>query len=122
MQPEDVLKQYETRINLHVFDDLAPLISDEAVFWFSDGSHSGIDEIRAAFEQTWNNIQDEAYWLEGLKWIAKGDRTASCTYSFHWKEMSGDNPASGNGRGTTVLRKEADAWKIIHEHLSPSTK
>ncbi|ASQ03370.1 hypothetical protein GOB91_29820 [Sinorhizobium meliloti] len=24
----------------------------------------------------------------------------------------------GGGRGTTILRREANVWKIIHEHLS----
>ncbi|WP_245622300.1 nuclear transport factor 2 family protein [Devosia epidermidihirudinis] len=26
---------------------------------------------------------------------------------------------SGEGRGTSVLRAGPDAWRIVHEHLSP---
>ena len=44
MRPEDVLDLYETKIKLRSFDELAPLIADDAVFWFSDGSHYGMDE------------------------------------------------------------------------------
>lgn len=39
MTPLDTLKAYEAKINLHDFDEVAPLISGEAVFWFSDGTH-----------------------------------------------------------------------------------
>ncbi|MDW9413919.1 nuclear transport factor 2 family protein [Sinorhizobium meliloti] len=28
----------------------------------------------------------------------------------------------GGGRGTTILRREANVWKIIHEHLSQFPK
>lgn len=116
-RPEDVLRQYEDKINLHRFDELVPLISSEATFWFSDGSHSG-EAIRAAFEQAWQAVRDETYWLDDLKWIAVGDEAASCTYRFHWKGMVGGQPLAGGGRGTTVLRRESGVWKIIHEHLS----
>ncbi len=78
---EDVLKQYETKINLHSFEAVEALISDEVVFWFSDGSFCGKPEINAAFEKTWNLIRNETYWLENLVWIARGDEAASCTYT-----------------------------------------
>jgi ketosteroid isomerase-like protein len=118
MRPEDVLDLYETKIKLRSFDELAPLIADDAVFWFSDGSHYGMDEIRAAFERTWRKVQDEVYWLENLRWVAVSDDAASCIYAFHWKGLWDGKAFEGKGRGTTVLRREADKWKIVHEHLS----
>jgi len=117
-RPEDVLRQYEDKINLHRFDELVPLISSEATFWFSEGSFSGTSEIRSAFEKTWQAIQDESYWLEDLRWIAVGDDAASCTYGFRWRGTVDGQVRSGGGRGTTVLRREAGQWKIVHEHLS----
>ncbi len=118
MTPADALKLYETRINLHVFDELVPLIAPDATFWFTDGSHTGIEEIRRAFERTWNDLQDETYWLEDLEWIALGDRAAACTYQFHWKTTIDGVVHAGAGRGTTVLRLDDGSWKIAHEHLS----
>lgn len=118
MTPEDILKLYETRINLHQFDQIAPLLSNDAVFWFSDGSHTGIDKIKGAFERTWQEIQNEVYWLEELNWIAAGDNAASCIYRFHWKGIIDGQLQEGYGRGTTVMRKVAGQWKIVHEHLS----
>jgi len=118
MHPEITLKDYEDHINLHDFSRLEPLISDDAVFWFNDGSHFGLAEIRAAFELTWQKFPLEAYWLEELNWIAKGDHAAGCTYHFCWETTIGEKTVSGGGRGTTLLRTEGGIWKIVHEHLS----
>ncbi|WP_105405125.1 DUF4440 domain-containing protein [Neorhizobium sp. T7_12] len=118
MGPQDHMKLYETRINLRRFDEVEPVISPEATFWFTDGTHSGIAEIRAAFEETWRNLQNEIYWLEDVTWIAVGAEAASCTYRFRWKADIDGKTFEGEGRGTTVLRKEGSEWKIIHEHLS----
>ena len=37
---------YETRIDMRRFNEAAPLISAEAVFWFTDATHRGIDAIK----------------------------------------------------------------------------
>lgn len=116
--PQAILELYGERINHHRFDDLVDLLSEEASFWFSEGSFRG-DAIRKAFERTWNHVKDEHYWLEDITWIAIGDRAASCTYRFRWRGVIEGKPSQGAGRGTTVLRLEAGGWKIVHEHLSP---
>lgn len=115
---EAVLALYCERINNHRFDDLMPLISDDAVFWFGDGSHAGIAAVRAAFEATWGRLADERYWLSDLHWLASGDTAAACCYRFHWQATIAGAPANGQGRGTTVLAREARGWRIVHEHLS----
>ena len=118
MGPQDHMKLYEAKINLRRFDEVEPLISADATVWFTDGTHRGTAEIRAAFEETWKNLQNEIYWLEDVDWIAVGDKAASCTYRFCWKANIDGKTVEGEGRGTTVLRKEGSEWKIIHEHLS----
>ncbi len=75
-----VMAEYAERINHHDFGDVAPLIADDAVFWFSDGSHSGLAAIRAAFEATWAVLTEEIYRIEALRWIAAGDGAASCIH------------------------------------------
>lgn len=114
-----VMERYAKRIDHHDFDAVAPLIADDAVFWFNDGSHSGLAAIRAAFEATWAVLTEEIYRIESLRWIATGDRAASCIYTFHWQATVNGERESGSGRGTSVLAKHADGWKIVHEHLSP---
>ena len=88
------------------------------MFWFSDGSHRGIEAIRAAFEATWRALPGETYWLEDVEWIANSDVAAACIYRFNWTAPAGDRQISGSGRGTTVLKRADSRWRIVHEHLS----
>lgn len=115
---DTVLARYAAHINQHHFDDLVPLIAEDAQFWFSDGTHCGIAAIRTAFEATWDTLSDETYWLEDLSWISRGDIAASCIYRFCWIATVDGVRRSGSGRGTTVLARRDDGWKIVHEHLS----
>ncbi|SHF16442.1 Ketosteroid isomerase homolog [Kaistia soli DSM 19436] len=116
--PADLLDLYRSRINNHRFDDVAPLIAEDAIFWFNDGSFEGIAAIRSAFEETWQRFPLESYWLDTVAWVARDDRAAACTYHFHWTATVDGRPVSGGGRGTTVMRRDRDGWLIAHEHLS----
>jgi ketosteroid isomerase-like protein len=118
MTARDVLKSYEVLLNRRDFDALAELIAADAVFWFSDGSHRGLAEIRAAFDATWRALPEEIYWLDQLEWLAEGDLAAACAYRFNWRAVRNGEPISGTGRGTTVLSRSGGRWQIVHEHLS----
>lgn len=119
MSAREVLKAYEDRINRQNFDLLIDLIAPDATFWFSNGTHSGMAAIRAAFEATWQVMgPSERYWLDELEWIAEGDSAAACIYRFNWEITVDGKRDSGSGRGTTVLRRVGDRWWIVHEHLS----
>ncbi len=109
---------YGERINRRRFAEVAPLIDENAVFWFTDGSHVGHKAIRSAFERTWASLVNETYWLEDLQWLAMDEAAAGCTYRFHWTAEIDGQPRAGAGRGTTVLRRSDSGWKIVHEHLS----
>ena len=118
MSPQNHMKLYEEKLKSQRFNEVEPLISADAIFWFSDGTHRGLAEIKSAFERTWQTLRNETYWLEEIDWIAEADTVASCVYRFRWRaEIDGKN-CEGEGRGTTVLRREGSEWKIIHEHLS----
>lgn len=118
MGPRELLAEYEQRLGEHTFDAVQPLIAADAVFWFNDGSYSGLTAIQGAFERTFAAFPLERYWLEDVRWIASGDAAAACVYRFRWTAMSSGRQLNGGGRGTTVLRLENGAWKIVHEHLS----
>lgn len=117
MTARETLAAYERVINAHDFSLLLEMIAPDATFWFSDGTHREIAEIRAAFERTWAAFgPDEHYWLDQHDWIAEGDNAAICIYRY--KRTSGGQ--SGSGRGTTVLSRRSGRWQIAHEHLSPN--
>ena len=50
---------------------------------------------------------------------AEGLATAVYLFEFHWSGIINEKPASGLGRGTSVLIKEADRWLLLVEHLGP---
>ena len=120
MTPMEFLQLYERKASSRRFEDVAPLIADDAVFWFNDGSYVGMELIREAFERTWAlEIQDEKYWLDNIRWLVEEERFAVCSFSYHWTGVvKGKFKELGTGRGTCVLRRSGSDWKIIHEHLS----
>lgn len=94
------------------------MISRNAVFWFSDGSYSGTDNIRRAFEETWKTIQEEEYRISGLEWIHKSNDCAVCIYNIVSEGKINGKTVQVIGRGTNVLLLEETGWKIVHEHMS----
>ena len=118
MTAREALKAYELGLNAHRLDAVADLIAPDAAFWFSDGNQRGVDAIKAAFEKTWQVLNNDAYWLDEVEWIAEGKTAAVSIYQFNWKSEGDGRALSGSGRGTTVLRRVAGRWQIVHEHLS----
>lgn len=115
---ETFLAEYVRRTNTHRFDEVAPLVDEEAVFWFTSGSWRGLAAIRAAFERTWAMILDEVYTVEDVEWLTVDDASATCIYTYHWRGMIDGVSREGSGRGTNILRKDGGQWRIVHEHLS----
>ncbi len=45
------------------------LVADDATYWFTDGSFTGIDSIADAVQRTFDEIQDETYTISDLHWV-----------------------------------------------------
>src|SRR5258708_1085008 len=105
MTPVEFLRDYEQRTNTHPFPEVAPLIADNAVYWFNDGSFQGKDAIKQAFEKTWASIQDEHYAIENMQWLVDDEHIAVCVYLFRWQGKVEGQLMQGVGRGTSVLEK-----------------
>lgn len=112
------LQEYAQRTNTHRFEEVAPLIAEDAVYWFSDGSFRGKDAIKQAFEKTWAFIQDEHYAIEDVQWLVDDERSAVCIYLFRWRGQVAGQTMQGAGRGTSILARRDGKWQVIHEHLS----
>ena len=118
MTPAEFLHEYERRTNTHRFEEVAPLIADNATYWFSDGSFQGKDAIRQAFEDTWELIKDEHYAIENVQWLVDEKHVSVCIYLFRWQGKVKGQTRQGIGRGTSVLQKFGNSWQVTHEHLS----
>lgn len=112
------MKQFERAANQGDFDLVAPLIAPDAVYWFTDGSFEGLDAVRRAFETTWATIRNEQYRIEDVRWVALSETVAACIYRFRSEGLVDGRPFSATGRGTNVLVRGQDGWRIVHEHLS----
>lgn len=118
MTPEEFMTTYERCTNSHDFAQVLPLLAEDAVYWFTDGTFQGAPAIQAAFERTWAAIDQEVYTLQNLRWLAQDDQFAVCLYEFHWQGIINGQLAQGRGRGTNLMKRQDGRWVMTHEHLS----
>lgn len=112
------MRAYEQATNSHDIDRVAPMVSSDASYWFTDGCHEGLPQITAAISRTFAAIQDEVYEISELDWIVLAPDHAVCRYRFSWAGVVAGEPRAGRGRGTNVIVKNGRRWQIKHEHLS----
>lgn len=120
MTPEQFIHQYETALATQQWEKVAPLIHEDCVATFSEGTHKGKTEVEQAFRRTFELIQDETYAISNLHWVQKTETMAVLVYNFSWSGMINGQYASGSGRGTSVLVKSENHWQLICEHLGPN--
>jgi ketosteroid isomerase-like protein len=116
--PYEALQMYEEATNTHNFKNVSKLIREDAVYYFSDETVQGHQDLRQYFENTWDYIRDEVYKIYDVNWIAVSETNAVCIYQFQWSGHIEGIYKEGKGRGTNVFGKDDEGWKVIHEHLS----
>lgn len=119
MNHATALSAYIEKLNTHSWEQIAPCVTEDAVFIFTEDTFTGHAAAKAAFEKTFALIQDEHFSLHDIVWTVVTDDVAACRYEFRWKGLISSQEASGGGRGTTILRKTNGRWLIAHEHLGP---
>ena len=119
MTPDEFIHEYENFNRTHGLEHTLRLIDENAVYWFSDGScHIGKSAIEEAIRHNFETIEDDDYHISDIVWVAQSSDFASCIYGFDWSGTVRGAPASGSGRGTSVLARSGDSWVVVHEHLS----
>lgn len=113
------LTSYVEKLNTHSWDQIAPHVTDDAVFIFTEDTFIGKAAAKAAFEKTFKLIENEVFSIHDVSWTAITESMASCHYEFRWKGLIEGQESSGGGRGTSILRKVDGRWLIAHEHLGP---
>ena len=116
---DEFMVAYEQATNSHDIEATQSLVDDQAVYLFSDGStHVGKPAIERVLRKNFDLIKEENYAIDNLTWLVDTGEVAACVYDYSWSGLINGEPASGSGRGTTVLRRSENGWKVIHEHLS----
>lgn len=122
MSAQVFIEAYEAALRTQDWGEVAPLISDQAIVVFSDGSiHMGKEAIRSAYERNFATIKNEEYRVENVRWLTETTDIAAYMFDFHWNGLIKGREASGAGRGTAVLVREEDQWLLVGEQLGPST-
>ncbi len=122
MSARDFVKAYETALGTQDWNSVAPLIRDDATVIFSNGSlHAGKEAIKAAYQHNFNTIKGETYKIRNVRWLAETAEAAAYSFEFHWSGVIEGREASGAGRGTAVLVREDDRWRLVGEHLGPKS-
>jgi len=120
MQPEEFIHLYEEALATQDWSQVEPLVHSDACVTFSNGTvHKGKSEVQKAFETNFSLIKDEQYSISDVLWVMKGLDIVVYLFEFNWSGIISEKPASGSGRGTSVLIKEADRWLLLVEHLGP---
>jgi ketosteroid isomerase-like protein len=116
---DEFMLAYERATNSHDVEATLSLIDEDAVYLFSDESvHVGKGAIGKVLTRNFDLIEDESYSIQNVKWLADSGDVAACVYDYSWSGVINGELASGCGRGTTILRRNDDGWKVVHEHLS----
>jgi ketosteroid isomerase-like protein len=119
MTPTEFMREYETSGRTGGVERTLSLIADNAIYWFSDGTaHVGKAAVEKAIRRNSELIKNETYKISDIVWLAESAEVAACVYRFDWSGIYNGSPASGSGRGTCVLARRGDSWKVVHEHLS----
>ena len=119
MTHETALTAYIEKLNTHSWDQIAPCVTEEAVFIFTEDTFVGKAAAKRAFEKTFKLIENEVFSLHDIVWTVVVDDVATCHYEFRWKGLISGQESAGGGRGTTILRKVDGGWLVAHEHLGP---
>ena len=120
MSPEEFIRAYEQALATQNWINVDPLVHENACVTFSNGTvHKGKLAVRKAFEANFSIIKDETYSISNVHWVRTGSEMAVYLFEFNWSGLINEQPASGSGRGTSVLIKESDKWQLFVEHLGP---
>ncbi|MEM6610299.1 MAG: nuclear transport factor 2 family protein [Pseudomonadota bacterium] len=122
MSAREFIERYKAALRTQDWAEVAPLISDNARVVFSNGAvHVGKDAIKAAYMRNFTTIKNEDYRVDNVLWLAETPSFAAYMFDFHWTGWVEGQAASGSGRGTAVLAREANGWVLVGEQLGPKS-
>ncbi len=120
MQPNEFVLEYERALATQDWSAVEPLMHEDVCVTFSSGTvHRGLTEVQQAFEGNFAAISCEKYKVSNVHWIRSDTQYAVYLFDFDWTGILAGESSSGGGRGTAVLVRHDDEWKLLTEHLGP---
>jgi ketosteroid isomerase-like protein len=117
--PTEYKRELLRRMNAKDLPGTMELIAQDAVYFWSNGAAMfGKDEIRLGMDAAFRGIQDDIYEVSDLTWLIETPQIAVGVYRFQWRGRVDGRPASGRGRGASVIRRIEGEWRTVHENLS----
>ena len=98
------------------------LLTDDVVLFYSNGRAIwGKEAFASTMTANWKLISDYTYKTVETEWVVESDTVAAVIYTLVWSGKVGGKAVGGEGRGTRLLRRDGNGWRIGHEHLSTGT-
>ncbi|MDN3612539.1 nuclear transport factor 2 family protein [Vibrio ostreicida] len=116
----EFIKAYELALASQDWNELSPLVHDDCVVTFSEGTHKGKEQVEAAFRKTFALIKDETYKISHIYCAIESDSVAVFSFNFDWSGVIDGKIESGGGRGTSTIVRSDKQWQLISEHLGPN--
>lgn len=113
-----LVQKYIEATNTHNFNNLIDLISDTAIYQFTDKRCNGIQEIRKYFEKAWEMVVEEVYSARNVVCITATKDIKIYIYDYHYEGFHKGEFVSGSGKATNVFQLIDKDWKLILEHLN----
>ena len=117
--PTEYKRELLRRMNAKDLAGTMELIADDAVYFWSNGAAMfGKEQIAQAMQANFEGIQNDVYEVRDLTWLVDSPDVAVAVYRFQWTGELEGKPASGRGRGASVIKRIEGEWRTVHEHLS----
>jgi uncharacterized protein (TIGR02246 family) len=121
---EQVLDSYAAAVRAKDVETFLELYADDARTFdlWEEWTYDGKDALRAMVSEWFGSLPDDelvSVRFDDVRTQAGSDVAAVSAFTtFAAVSPDGTELRSMNNRLTWVLRKDADAWKIVHEHTS----
>ena len=119
MTPLEFIKSYEEAISAQTWEMVEPLIHDNCVVTFTNGTYKGKSEVERIFRKNFDLIKEENYQISDIQFVIEKSEYAVFIFKYSWSGLIHGQPAEGGGRGTSVLVRNNGSWQLISEHLGP---
>lgn len=120
MKSIDFIKNYEIALATQDWNNVKPLIHEDATVIFSNGSiHEGKTNVKTAFEKNFSSIKGEKYTIKNVRWMHVSESIAVYLFDFYWEGFINDIFKTGAGQGSSVIIYENEKWVLLTEHLGP---